>query len=1694
MNNIFKGKTLLLTLAILLVVAGGVLTVSLLGSDTPPSEQPTTAAQSELTTTAKPEPTTVTVPEPSTAAEIEPTAPALEIKLDDELELVNVNAASDSGYGIATDSEFILSGLEKLEQLTAITLQRYIQVNPDYEFSLLKNNDGQFVLKFAEELPKAQIISVKLIDENGKQIKSWAFQTESDIRVTSAFPNNQIWVDLFQGIEVGFSAPNISPEEFKSHFEISPAVQGEFAKNGNTFIFAPTDSYTEDTDYTVTIKSGLKNESGQELKKDYIITFSTRYTNSVYKQEFYLQSNDAETFLPDDLMLIPIWSPSKELDYTVRIYRFDTAEDYLQALYARKQAQNRGTKSLYDTTTLGEPTKQYTIKPTPTANDYNYFLVLPEQLPIGNYLLEISAPYTDESGKPLLELCYDNRFIQVSTISSGIVAADDQVLVWLNDAEAGKPLSGASITIANDNAEISFKTDAQGVGTGIFPREALLDWINHPVKLSINAGNKSYCDVVLLSPSGSMDTQSYYSYLYTDRAVYHTSDTAFVFGYIAPRQRQELPKELFATLKINDATMQRVPVALDANGGFACSFSFKNYNVFGSNIIYLEDAEGRQYNSINLYIQQYENPLYVIETETDRLFYEFGDDEQIKGVLKIKVHFFDGTPASSLPMHFSMYGYENVDFSGEVVTDAYGEASIPFTFNNTYTNLSQALNYISYTVRNGKGSEESFWHDGSFPVFYRDIISEAEVEKDMSIRIAVSQIDTDGISERVQLYDAKNNKGKPSAGNEAYLTLYRSYYTKEQSGTQYDYILKQSVPTYRYTHHLEEIDSFSAISDEQGIITFDSFAQYMNDDNSYWYAEGTVKDNKGQPLYVYCSLGGNSSMDSERHYFAFTRAGQSDYSFAYFTDNETVEIGLTEYSGSTYEGQYLAVPFADSFLQYSIQSADESFTPAYSEEMIPSYQVVGFFFDGKHIFPVNELSAYYDPKERELDMELESEQQTLLPGGELALKVLVKDASGKPAADTGVLISIVDEAAFAVAEQYANIIANIYQRRYNPYIQYYVSYYEHDTKNGDSDAAEGGGEGESEYIRNDFTDTASFSTVTTDKNGIAELRVKMPDNLTTWRITAQAYNKKLQAGTKLSHTVVTQPFFVKPLFSDSYLEGDKASVTLRCFGSEINSQTPVDYTLTLRHGDKEEQFTTSSKAGDYAVIMLGELQKGSYTVSVEAKAGEYRDAVQQSFECVQKGVSIKLAESIMPEQIKELAPYSFPIRLSFQNGGFKQYNKLLTYLLNSSSYARAEHQLTRRFVAEAFGIEGSNIDTRTEWVQPYSRGLVLFNKENSENDYVASTSALAALAVPQYLHTEGLISYFYTIVNKYDTPASELAAAYMGLAALGEPVLLDIRYLLYGDWLSYDDDLWLLAGLALLNDMEQAEPLYQTMIADRLQRKEDALLGQMSFIPADDKSDSADYEVQFRTAMALLIAIAADKTEDANQMAAYLQSIEPDRYPYQLQLLHYAQNMPKPQAEEAVFSYMLNGGKHTETLKANDSFMINLSEEQLAQADFKTLSGELSCTAFYEGSADRLYADSKKELVKMDRKITAVKGDGGIGTLYLVTLTVKFDKNAPYGAYYIKDQIPAGCRFVELDERQYTENWHLGYQALQDISFYYPNISPDELSLYGGRLQMTTVRYYIRSILPGSYNCGSAVISSDSGIWGISAPGMLTVK
>jgi alpha-2-macroglobulin len=123
------------------------------------------------------------------------------------------------------------------------------------------------------------------------------------------------------------------------------------------------------------------------------------------------------------------------------------------------------------------------------------------------------------------------------------------------------------------------------------------------------------------------------------------------------------------------------------------------------------------------------------------------------------------------------------------------------------------------------------------------------------------------------------------------------------------------------------------------------------------------------------------------------------------------------------------------------------------------------------------------------------------------------------------------------------------------------------TPKGDTEGGGGGADTGAGTLRKDFRVLAFWvGSVATDANGHAEVDVKLPESLTTYRIMAVAGDRSSRFGSGDSEVRINKPLTLKPTFPRFLAVGDTAS-----FGAVVTSQLPAAGTaiVTIKSLDPE---------------------------------------------------------------------------------------------------------------------------------------------------------------------------------------------------------------------------------------------------------------------------------------------------------------------------------------------------------------------------------------------------------------------------------------------------------------------------------------------------------------------------------------------
>ncbi len=1529
--------------------------------------------------------------------------------------ITKVEALSLDGKCVNTDTQFRVT---TNADVAPEELKKRLGVSGISDFTVEKESEKNYLIRPETLLAEGSIVKLQAADDKGDFVDSWAFQTAESFKIKSTYPADAVdFVYTDSGIEIEFSSP-VDAGKAKEYFSVSPELKGSFNTHRNTLYFIPDEEMQPNTTYSVEIKAGMPSALSGALEEDYSFSFTT-YSGSDSDYFFIYNYNGgrSETYIPGDSVVLEMSCSDKlrEKDFTIELYRYDSAEAYSSAQLSYLEngtADTKGLTSVYRTMQ----------KPTPNLVEWRpMFLMLPDDLDEGWYVADISVDNLKQQ-----------FFLQVNPISVFAFTLGKEKTFFLNDTKTGKPAVGAEVKLTADGKTYTAKADSDGLAK-LTTDNGEGEWGT----LDISYGTSRYIDAFYTAEENEPSYDSlYYMYLYTDREAYLTSDTISVWGVIRPRfDGVTVPKNVSLRLGRSETEGETKEVKVNSDGTFTTSFTYTNHAE--SYYVRLSMLDGdKLMHQKSVQIRDYVKPSYVFDVELpDYVIMPHRDVVP----MDITAQFFEGTPAKGL-----MFDANAKSCTPSILkTDenGYVHGDLLFEDDNTWR-LSSAYLNVQLTGVENEYSYEYF----SIPAFYRDVMLETDYDKtSRTLTFNTTQLDFSKMEEFLADYEMDYDilKGKPF---DTTLSIRIDHYWSErvEDGTYYDYIEKRNVTTFHYEDREEYIGNYS-VNAKNGVGKLTDLP--LTSDKGYYSVQISYKDSLGQSVFDrYNIYNGDYIYYYYRNpnylYYELTAEENEDWEIA-FTENSSIDFTLkcNDEAVSANCGRVFFVTYQDDFITQRVyNSAQFSYSPTL--DCIPNARYDGAYFDGKHIYPVSGNSIIYNPEERNISLEVTTDKATYDAGETAQLTVKAVDENGRAVSGAAVQLSVVDEAAFAVAPQEVTFLDDVYRFVYYPFADNYYSYIQH-VMDGTGMGEMGGG-GDDFSVRKDFKDTAYFDAKTTGADGTAKFTVKLADNLTTWRATVHAVKEtqtgRVYAGHRTHPIVATRPLFVTPIMLDTFIEGDDIAVTAKCQGLDKNDVITVNI--------KGSGVDKTLKVGSAKTANFGKLPAGEYKVLFTAEKNGNKDAIELPLTVTDTILETDISNAFDLAEGIDITPTKWPVRMTFFDKEYMFYTDILRSL--TSHYG----DRTERRIASSFAYMQLGFMTEEEFINEFS-SLTYdgFARELPAAQASAKLTALMAVAAPELVNRAAVIPEFENIVDSEKSDAEEVCIAYMGLAALGEPVLEEVREILAsGKLTNYFHRMYLVAALALCGDYDTAYDYYVEYTPNIVMLDSDA-----ENVSAYVGGSSTLEQEQTKLA---LITAAILKLPEAEWFARYLISDDEQYDSYAMELMVYLNNYVPKVEGDAVFTYNINGRTETVELDRHWGYTMSFGEEQYRNADFTVTSGAVYVVTDYIG---RMEEQSKPASMNVTKTLTGDFTQGG-----LVKVTIRTS------AYSLVDDVIPSCgRYVEKAD-------NCLYRSGQRVSLY--------TGMDG------TASYYFRVTTEGDYVVEGALAQDYKHNWGVSERDTITIK
>ncbi len=609
-------------------------------------------------------------------------------------------------------------------------------------------------------------------------------------------------------------------------------------------------------------------------------------------------------------------------------------------------------------------------------------------------------------------------------------------------------------------------------------------------------------------------------------------------------------------------------------------------------------------------------------------------------------------------------------------------------------------------------------------------------------------------------------------------------------------------------------------------------------------------------------------------------------------------------------------------------------------------------------------------------------------------------------------------------------------------------FYVHNDKGGDT-------------VRSDFEDNALFETIETNGNGQGEITFKLPDNITSWRVTGKAIDTdQLQAGAGTASVKVSLPFFVDLIMNSEYSINDKPLVKFRAYGEELAEGDEVEFQLESESLGLAKTDTVAVPAYEGGYQELPELKIGKQNVTIYGNSGGNSDALKKEFEVV--GSRLSEAKIEFDKNVTTTTEFALSDDQStvvrFVDGGVGfHYADLLGLFYTDGD--RLDQRLSKvvanellkqyfheeRFVAEDYLAENYQKDG----------GLVLLPYADPDLRLTALAAAFDPNANDHY-DVATMTDYFYDVYMNSEANLEEIVWSLLGLASLDEPVLLSLRALEDEEKLTLENKLYIALAFQNLGSKEEANAIYEEVFEQ--------------FADGDDSAKA--------TALGAILAAGLEHDEEAALLWEFVERTGfKDDLSNLYELGYIANSVEYANVRPVSFTVKVGDSEEKVDLEKWQMFEVMVAPgEELKVLE---MSGELAAVSFYDQLADpedlavdgnlsieRSYYVNGKEINQFtEGDLIEVRID----------VTADIESDSLYWKHFrVVDILPSGLKLatstISPNTYFYDDGRSYPYNVDgQEISFYW-SAAPDSPS--------RTIKYFARVVAPGEYYADPAKVES----------------
>ena len=1068
---------------------------------------------------------------------------------------------------------------------------------------------------------------------------SWLFKTVPAPAIEYTFPENgSLQETFYNNLEVQF-ASKMNLESLEGHIVISPEPEGGLRQYYNSYRNTLNFYGLEpSTTYTVDFLPGMQDIYNNTITSRKTIRFATTSRSP----RAYLVMPTRPALLrsdgPHEIFTRHVNIDSMELS----LYRI-SPETFLHL------NDNWGDRAYFapkEDSTLVWQTSFQSEAQTDEVFTSKYDLNENGDTPLspGFYLLGMKADPIEYTGVFL-----ENRLLIVSSANLTLKLGASEALVWLTDFETGRPLDNIPVNILNGNYRkiATGMTDDRGLAlielptmTSAYEDHYAIAGIENLVAFTNSdwsSGNYEYDYTTYSKLEHSPNTVL--AYLYTDRPLYRPGQPVYYKGIIRIEDDVEyrLPDRNQAEVLIYNYEGDMISqhwVDLSEYGTFDGQFELDNDAALGSysitaRLVDEEDVSGW----VEFSVAEYRRLQFTVDVTapesdillSDKMNFDIQADYLAGGAVGgAKVNWTLGeAPYFYIPDDEELARYRFADdeiieetyrfepqanAEGEAETDETGslEFSLPLRVKNT--NFGRTLT-LEATITDLAGNQVSsrdtiIAHPASYYVGVRpenyigtageDQVFELVVVNNRGLEIPEYPITVDIIEKRwhsVQVQDSDGYIHWESTVEEIPIESFDEIFTRE--------------------------DGTAAVS-------------FTPPSGGYYVARASVRDHRENQARASASMwvSGSDYVPWQQY---------DHHKLDLILDRESYAVGDTAdiMIASPFQGDaYALVTIERSRLRrwevIPIENNSTRIQIPITEDMAPNAFISVLIIKGidsegslpDHAIGLAEIKV--DTRQKQIHVIVTPDQEEAGPRQTVTFTVQTTAYNEKPIS-AEVSLSLSDLATLLLkSSSTPPLLDFFYSERLNEIstsvpldllLEDFNTNIEEDIADGEGMGSGGGGKGEGltgvMQVRQNFPDTAYWNArVLTDKNGKATIEVRLPDNLTTWRMDARAVTIDTNVGQTTIDLLSSKPLLLRPQTPRFFVEGDQAVIgtavhnrteenlttiiTLDASGLEVEDgisremefaageQIYVSWQVTVPRGSQRADMIFSVEGGDYS--------------------------------------------------------------------------------------------------------------------------------------------------------------------------------------------------------------------------------------------------------------------------------------------------------------------------------------------------------------------------------------------------------------------------------------------------------------------------------------------------------------------------------